>query len=186
MSKRSFSQLSTEQRLRIKKMLDHCASVQDIAEALGVSRSTIYNEIRRGTPQNKTSYDPSYAETNAKKKREEKGRAAILSLHPELTQYIAELIINKQKSPKQICQLLRNNNPFGVTVSVNTIYHAIDDDLIPGVTRETLRVCTTKMSKGGNICIPKWIRQEQGYSAGDTFQIELCGDHMIVKKKNTQ
>lgn len=57
---RTFTQLTYEQRVQIKQMLDQGISKRLIAETIGVHHSTVYREIERGTV-NET-YDPEYAE----------------------------------------------------------------------------------------------------------------------------
>ena len=98
--KRGYSHMTKAQRIQLKQMLDAGARKLDIALELGVSRSTVYNEISRGTVDGH--YDPEYSEERYQKSLLQKGREAILSLNPELARYISELILEEHKSPDQI------------------------------------------------------------------------------------
>ena len=55
MNYKGFHQLQWEDRLVIEKMLKVGDSKAKIAEALGVCKKTIYNEIKRGWTQQMTS-----------------------------------------------------------------------------------------------------------------------------------
>ena len=69
-------------------------------------------------------------------------------------------------------------------LSVNTIYSAIDNGLIPGVTRNSLHPTKAKMFSNGMVCIPKWIREEFGFHDGDSFSVEVQKDGAILFRKD--
>lgn len=59
----TYNQLSYYQRLRMNEMLEQGIAKSRIAEKLGVHRSTIFNELKRGNKDGK--YDPDFAEMRA-------------------------------------------------------------------------------------------------------------------------
>lgn len=179
----TFSHLTFEERKRIREMLDSGVSATQIAHSLGKHRSTVYYEINRGTIDGK--YDPEYAEKDRLVNLEKKGRPkAILDDNPDLAQFVSDCILVKKLSPKSIIDLLNEDPQFrGVIKSPNTIYKAIDDGLVPSVTRENLRPDTVKMFSGGHIMLPTWMRNEYGFSDGDCFFIEVSADGKVVLTK---
>lgn len=67
-----------------------------------------------------------------------------------------------------------------VPLSRNTIYNAIDNGLIPGVTRDSLHSKETTVFNGGNIILAKWLRDELDIKDGDTLHFEISGDKKII------
>lgn len=179
------SHMTKAQRIRLKQMLDAGARKPEIALELGVSRSTVYNEISRGTVGGY--YDPEYSEERYQKFLSEKGREAILSLNPELASYISKLILEEHESPEQIMEYLRSNDKFcSAFSSVNTIYNAIDRGLIPGVTRENLRTNTTTVFHNGQIHIARWAKELLGIQDGDVLSFRVEGNSLIFTKEPEQ
>ena len=185
MEKRSYKRLTIIERRKIKELKEQRYSIRKIANALGFSSGTIHYELHKGDATGSGQYDPDYAELQSKRNQQEKGREPILSSNPDFAKYIADLILYEKKSPEQICAALRINNPFNVAVSINTIYRAIDENLLPGITRESLCSHETRMFSNGMICIPKWIRNSFQFQDGDVFYIDSSDDGTItLKKKN--
>lgn len=180
--KKEFTHLTKAQRIQLKEMLDAGVKKPEIALALGVCRSTIYNEIKRGTQNGR--YEPEYSEERYRKILSEKGREPIFSLNPELADYISKLILKDHKSPEQIMRQLRNNEKFkSVFTSVNTIYNAIDRGLVPEVSRESLKSNTTTVFNDGQIHIAKWAKELLGIKDGDVLHIEVENNKLIFKKE---
>lgn len=107
-----------------------------MAEKLHVSKSTIYNEIKRGTINGV--YDPKYSE----RKRSESRSGSMFDKNPELALYISRLIIEEHMSPEMIIKQLKNEpDKFEkYPTSPTTIYSAIEDGGIPGVSKEQLNL----------------------------------------------
>ena len=63
-----------------------------------------------------------------------------------------------------------------------TIYSAIDDGLIPGVTRESLNSYVTTMFSDGQIHIAKWVRNALDLNDGDELLFEVVGNKIIFTK----
>lgn len=179
---RTFSQLSYENRLEIKKMIDSDTkiSARVIADKIGVHHSTISREIKKGMVDG--SYNPEYAEEQAQLARADKGRVPILESDPQLAVRIADMILNEHLSPEKISNIIKEDSQFD-NVSVKTIYNAIDNGLIPDVTRESLRSTSSTIFSGGQIQIPKWVMDQLDLKDGDILQLEISADSEIIYKK---
>lgn len=178
-----FKQLTYEKRLEIKKLLDSDAkiSARAIADVIGVHHSTVSREIQKGMVGGV--YNPEYSEQQAQLTRADKGRVPILEAEPELAAYIANLILTEHLSPEKIVNLIKDDSKYE-NVSINTIYNAIDNGLIPGVTRESLRSCSSIIFSGGQIVIPKWVMEQLDLKDGDILQFEISYNNEIIYKKS--
>jgi len=181
--KKNYKRLTLEMRHKIKEMRDQQYSIRKIAETIGVSPSTVHYELGRASGGN---YDPEYAEMQYRENRKALGREAIIASNKALAKYISQKILDGH-SPEKIAEMLKNEAAVDKsqfeTVSVNTIYRAIDTGLIPGVTRADLRLSETKMFSSGMVCIPKWMRDLLGLCDGDVFHITLSDQGDIILKK---
>lgn len=174
--------LTYERRLAIKQMLDAGISVSKIAEKLECHRATIYNEINRGMSEE--GYSPEKSESEVRSRDKNRGRRRVLEDNPELARYISDCILTKGMSPERIVDEIKSDIRFlGNTVSVKTIYNAIDANIIPDVSKESLNTKKVTMFSDGHIIIPKWIREKYGFNDGDKFDIEVNDDRTIKIKK---
>ena len=177
--------LTYESRKKIKRLYDKGLSVQEIADEIGVCKNTIYNELKRSSD-DCGNYDPQHAEELFQERQQTKGRQRLLATNRELAQYIADSILKEHYSPEQILKNLKEDPPSNAVElkSVNTIYAAIDNGLIPGGTRASLRSCETKMFSNGMICIPRWMREHLQLQDGDSFHLEIIDSGIITITKN--
>ena len=175
--------LTFEKRKEIKKLLNQGVAIQRIAKELGVSRETIYNELRRGKDETGV-YNPVFSEQKFQLRQRGKGRVAKLKESPELAAHIAELLLQNKCSPRQVIEILEEEllDKDADIPSVNTIYSAIDKGLLPSVTRESIQPNKTKMFSNGMVCIPKWIRERFHFSDGDVFSVEILDDGTVIMK----
>lgn len=173
--------LGLETRKEIKQMLDQGLSVAEIADACGVHRATIYNELDRGRKRRYDDYDPVLAQERHLVSKSKKGRPPSLPLDAGLCQRIADLILSERMSPQAALKQIRKEGQFKkIPSTVNTIYAAIDRGYIPGVTKETLRRnIPSKISKNA-VQIPVWIRKRLGLQNGDIVQCEIVNDRDIL------
>lgn len=187
MPKAGYAQLSFYQKLHLKEMLDEGYTKVEIAKRLQVHKSTIYNELKRGNVNG--IYDPEFSE---KKKREistEKIQP-LLVRDKTLARYISYLILQKHMSPEAITvHLSEEKEKHGFEKypsSPATIYSAIDDGLIPDVTRYELNANMNKdITKVYSDCIhlPVWIRKKMGIKNGDKYRFECkCNGDIVLKK----
>ena len=181
-----YNQMSHYQRLRMKDMLDQGMPKVKIAEKLGVNRSTIFNEIKRGTVNGE--YDPEYAEMRAQDNYLKSGKKSIIGSDKRLAAYISYLILNYHYSPEKVVEYLKDNGTEFEKIphSPVTIYDAIDRGMIPDVTRENRQMKSdtiTVSSKG--IRVPLWLIKENGIKNGETFRVECRenGDILLKKEK---
>ena len=180
---RSFKQLTSKQRIQIKEMLDQGFSKSEIADRMKVHNSTIYREIKRGSINGK--YDPIYSENLYRLQMSEKGVKSNFTTNPELGKYVADLILKKKLSVLQVIETLEKGRKFeSFPTTSTTIYSAIDNGLIPGVTRENLRSDTTTVFSDGNIHIAKWIRELLNLKDGDELRVTVIGNKIVFSKKN--
>ncbi|MCI9277404.1 MAG: helix-turn-helix domain-containing protein [Lachnospiraceae bacterium] len=70
---KTFKHMDLQQRLKLKEMLDSGCSILEVANALDVHRSAVYQEIERGGREG--GYDPYYAQSLYEGRRKKKGRS---------------------------------------------------------------------------------------------------------------
>lgn len=183
MPKAGYTQLSYYQKLHLKEMLEKGYTKTKMAEKLHVHRSTIFNEIKRGTVDGV--YDPAHSE---KKRLNVPRIEPMLKKDPELAAYISELIIENHMSPEMIINRLKEeNNRFKeYPSSPVTIYSAIDEGLVPGVTKEQLNSkLNMNIAKvySDSIRFPTWLRKRLQIKDGDRYRFECRRNGDIVLKK---
>lgn len=163
-------------------MLDSGLSKTVIAEKIGVHNSTIYRETCRGNLNGQ--YDPDYAEEQYRSKMIEKGQATIFEENPDLAKYVANMILEKKLSPQKIIELLKKEKEYSeIPLSKETIYYNIERGKIPGVTKESLRITSSKIFNNGMICLPRWVMKELNLKDGDFLDLEITKDKKIIYKK---
>ena len=134
------------------------------------------------------SYDSNKdAENIYKRQLSEKGMQPLCIISPELAEYIAKLILDEGRSPAKIINMLQENPKYAVVPkSSATIYNAIDNGLIPGVTRENLNSDITTVFNDGQIHIAKWVRNALKIKDGDKLSFEVVNNKIIFSKANEQ
>lgn len=173
-----------EERLQIKELLAIGTNKCEIARQLGVHNSSIYREILRGTPVDEDAYNPDFAQAEYDKKLKRKGRPVGAHLNKDVAEIISHLILEQHMSPERIIDFLDKEGSFtDYPRSKNTIYAAIDANLIPNVTRESLNSDLTTMFSNGMICVPKWIREKFHIYDGDKLQYVVSDDGKIYLQK---
>ncbi|MGF6376727.1 IS30 family transposase [Clostridiales Family XIII bacterium PM5-7] len=130
-----YKHLTWNDRLTIDKMYRKKFAVKDIADVVGCSVATIYNELKRATYvrtmddlTEREEYNPEGAERRYRENLKKKGRERKLSNAPRLREYIETQIVENKYSPAAVLMKI-NNDPalnFEVQVeSVNTLYKSI-------------------------------------------------------------
>lgn len=177
-----YRHLTYNQRIAIKKMLDEGYSRKHMAEVLEIHLSTIYREIDRGTINGR--YNPDYSEKMYQAQLMEKGPAALLDTNVELAEYIANLILNRKLSLDNVVNEIKKEKRFSdVSITKQTIYNSIIAGKVPGVTRESFRTESSTIFNDGQICIPKWVRDELGLKDGDVLDLQVTEKGEIIYKK---
>ena len=133
MNYKGFHQLQWEDRLVIEKMLKVGDSKAKIAEALGVCKKTIYNEIKRGWTQQMTSdyeFIWCYCQEMAERKYQEnlraKGPDLKIGNDIDFANYVEQKIVEEHYSPAALLAELKAKPPqFDTTVCEATLYNYI-------------------------------------------------------------
>lgn len=180
MNRKGFKQLTYEQRKMIEEMERLGVQRGEIADRIGVSRSTIYNELRRGTVEG--AYHAEVSQKRYEKHLSQKGRRPILQENVELQIFIRDKILNEGKYITQIVDELRErNDPELGYVSYGTIFAAIKRGHIPGITEELYRNNLATVQKDRSLYIPKWFLQKHEIKEGQQFEITEQEGEIILK-----
>lgn len=182
---RQYNRLSLKDRIIIKDRLDNGISIRKIGKELGYAHGSIFAEIKRGLKDGQlTGYDPYYADLHSRQARENKGRIAIFQRNAKMATLVSKMILEEKMSVLKVADRLTTiKDAKCQSVSINTIYHAIDQGLIPGVTRASLQSEETKMFSDGLIHIPQNVRERFGFRDGDVFKLVVSEDGKITIKK---
>ena len=145
---KNYRHLSWNDRLTIERMLLKKYPKKAIADAIGCSLGTIYNELARAKYihtnsdlTNEERYSPDLAEQRYRQMLKKKGKKPLIIQDKKLCQYISYMIKEMKYSPEAILLELNNNKGVSLDIkikSVNTIYDAIKKGYIPGITMEYL------------------------------------------------
>jgi transposase, IS30 family len=149
-NKKGSHQLKWEDRISLEALLKAGHSVIQIANQLGVHRSTIYNELKRGRYMHRnTNYTetPAYSPNKAQQKAEEnlKARGVQLKIGNDLAyaNYIEGKILNEDYSPAAVLGELKatgKDKEFSTTICVTTLYSYIDKGVFLNLTNKNLPV----------------------------------------------
>lgn len=185
MSQRRFQHINYEQRLRIQKLWNEGHSKTEISQLLGFNYSSIDRELKRGSVNGK--YNADYSQNLYRQNLSIKGPAAIISSAPELGEYIAKLILEERLSLSQIVERLDYEGSFkDYPKSRSTLYSAIDNGLIPGVNRDSLKSDETTVFNNGTIHLAKWVRQELLIEDGDILRFEVVDGKIVFTKESNE
>lgn len=133
------------ERYQLEALLKQKISVQKIAVQMDKSRTTIYNEIKRGTVEflnydltTYKAYDAQYAHNDYLKKAQNKGRELAIGNDLEFVRY-AEKMMNEEKySPYAVLQSVRQKNlNFKSKISLSTFYNYLRGGLFLNVEFKT-------------------------------------------------
>ena len=171
---RKYRHLTWEDRLYLEKMLKLNYRKKEIAQVIGCSLATVYNEIKRGSYEHLTSelttevrYAPEVSYGKYRKALSEKGRTPKLEGAPKLKSYIEEMIVSQNYSPEAVIFEIRNNGlVFEEEVtSPQTIYAGIRKGLFPKLTMKDLpRKGRYKQRKQRVETLPAYLREQHGTS----------------------
>lgn len=134
----TYTQLTREQRYQIKALMDIGHSQTEVAQQLGVNKSTISREVQRNRGQR--GYRPKQADEMALRRRREKAQTKI---RPK-TWALVEAKIREDWSPEQISGRLKKE---GIAISHEHIYQYIYADKRSGGALWTHLRCQKKHRK---------------------------------------
>ena len=144
---RKYKHLTLDDRLKIERLLQMKKyRIVEIAEIIGCSRATIYNEIKRATYlhtvdyKDELRYAPETAHAKYRMNLKAKGRTPKLLVDKEQREALEELMVEKHYSPEAaIMQLKKEGRKFVFPiVSVNTVYAAVEKGYFENLQLEKL------------------------------------------------
>ena len=131
--KRKFNHLNYEQRKIIEKLLTQKVPKVKIAELLGISRSTLYEELKRGTVLQCSSelkkYKRYFADAGQRvyeENRKNSRRPYKLAETAEFISYAEDQILNHKQSPDAVCGRNKLIKRYNKAVCTKTLYNYID------------------------------------------------------------
>ena len=134
---RKFHHLTEIQRGQIEAMKKLKVPKAQIAIKVGISRSTLYEELKRGTVTQKnsdlTTRGEYFAETGQivyEKNRQKCRKPFKISKAEEFVGYAEEKIIKEKWSPDSVAGYAKKHKLFEETVCTKTLYNYIDKCLI--------------------------------------------------------
>ena len=132
-----FQHLTPYQRGEIQALLGQNVPKAEIARQVGIARSTLYEELKRGTVEQHhsdlTVYHKYFAETGQivyEEHRKACRKPYKLDKAAEFIQYVEKAITKDKLSPDAICGRAKLVGAFPVIVCAKTIYNYIDLELI--------------------------------------------------------
>jgi IS30 family transposase len=131
--RQNYSQLTVDERNQFYALQQAEMPMTEIANQLGRSRTTLYNELNRN--RGGRGYRPRQAQQFAEKRRAEKVQP--LKMRPEVIAYL-ESKLQLQWSPEQIASTMKTDpDGPGLAVSPETIYRYVWEDKRAGGTLYT-------------------------------------------------
>lgn len=174
-NKKGSHQLTRADRIKIEALLKEGLSKAKIAAHLGVHRSTIYNELKRGEYEHRNSdwtteirYSPDIAQEKAEENLKIRGTQLKIGNDIAYANYIEDKIVNEDYSPAAVLGELKaqgREGEFNTTVCVATLYSYIDKGVFLKLTNKDLPV--KKNKKRG---YKKVRKQQSRAAAGDSIE----------------
>ena len=135
--RKKFKHLTIAKRGEIEALLKLGVSKVQIAKQVGIARSTLYNELKRGTVEqidsNLKVRKAYFAETGQivyDKHRKNSRKPYKLVKASKFIEYAEKEILNKKLSPDAVCGYAKKNNLFNNMVCTKTLYNYIELSLI--------------------------------------------------------
>ncbi len=136
-SSKSFQHLSFHQRYQIQVLLNLGFPKVKIAQIVGIARSTLYSELKRGSTtqidSNLNSYTKYFADLGQKvyeQNRSNSKNPLKLVKASKFIEYAQQQILLNKLSPDAICGYASKHNLFKVMVCTKTLYNYIDQSLL--------------------------------------------------------
>ena len=174
-NKKGSHQLTRADRIKIEALLKEGLSKAKIAAHLGVHRSTIYNELKRGEYEHRNSdwtteirYSPDIAQEKAEENLKVRGTQLKIGNDIAYANYIEDKIVNEDYSPAAVLGELKaqgREGEFNTTVCVATLYSYIDKGVFLKLTNKDLPVKKNKKRK-----YKKVRKQQKRAAAGDSIE----------------
>lgn len=177
MATKGYKHLTWEDRLYLEKMLKLKYSKKEIAQVIGCSLATIYNEIKRGEYDHLNSdlttekrYSPEKAYRKYKEYLSKKGPKPKIESAPKLKNYMEYMMTSLKYSPEAVLFEIQNNKlEFEEKVtSPQTVYSAIRKGTFKKLTMKELpRKGKIKRKKKYVEVLPAYLKEQKGTSIDD-------------------
>lgn len=135
--KRKFKHLTKYQRGEIQALLREGLSKKQIAQKVGIARSTLYAELKRGTVEQMnsdlTKHRVYFADTGQlvyEEHRKACRKPYKVDAAADFLQYVEKAVLEDKLSPDAICGRAKRTGAFSVTVCTKTVYNYIDRGII--------------------------------------------------------
>lgn len=164
--------LTRMDRIKMETMLNTGSSKAEVARYLGVNRSTITREYRKGAYMHRNSdytEEERYSADLAQSKHEflvqTRGAGLKIGKDLKLAEFIEGKIVDEKYSPEAALAEIKNKNiQFDVTISVTTLYRYIDQGIFLKLTNKALPV------KGKRKKSKKPVRVQKRSSVGESIE----------------
>lgn len=174
-NKKGSKQLTRTDRIKLEALLKAGISKSKIADQLGVHRSTVYNEIKRGQYMHRNSdyteemrYSPDIAQEKAEANLKARGTQLKIGKDITFANYIEDKIVNEDYSPAAVLGELKaqgREKEFDTSICVTTLYSYIDKGIFLKVTNKNLAVKRNQKRK-----YKKVRKQQSRAAAGDSIE----------------
>lgn len=151
-----FQHITSEKRAQIAILLQMRVSKTQIAREVGISRSTLYNELARGTVEQMDSelrtYTRYFADAGQRvyEAHRQNSRPVLKLVKAQaFIAYAEEQMLKEKLSPDVICGEARRSGAFQVTVCAKTLYNYIDQCLLKVRNIDLLLKVKRKAAKRG-------------------------------------
>ena len=167
----NFKHLKWADRISIETMLNNGHKVTEIAEYLGVNRSTVYREMKKGQYSHRNSdyteelrYSSDLGQKNHDWAAQGKGRSLKIGADVKLAEFIEQIIIDEKYSPEAALAAAKHSGiAFHTTISVRTLYRYIDEGMFLKLTNKHLPI------KGKRKRRNKRLQTQKRASAGQSI-----------------
>lgn len=153
---KQFSHMTLTKRLQLEAYLKAKISPKEIAKLLGVHKSTVYREIKRGKYTRLdgkdyifyTAYSPDIAEKRYRENLSLKGTGLKIENDKALADYIEFKICEEKYSPAAVLgEIEAQGLEFETSITKTTLYRYIDDGVFLTLTNKHLPVKRNKTKK---------------------------------------
>lgn len=134
---KNFKHLNYEKRKIIERFLNEKVPKVQIAKLLGIARSTLYEEIKRGSvvqlKSDLTEYSKYFAEVGQRvyeENRKNSRKPLKMNEAIEFIKYAEEKILKEKLSPDVICGRAKMTKQFKKIVCTKTLYNYIDKGIL--------------------------------------------------------
>jgi IS30 family transposase len=160
---KNFKHLERNDRIKMETLLNAGHKVTEVADYLGVHRSTIYREMKRGEYTHRNSdytetvkYSSDLGQQNHDWNAQGKGRNLKIGNDHALADFIENKIIEEKYSPEAaLAAVAQSGIDFTITISVRTLYRYIDKGIFLKLTNKSLPVKGKKKKHNKKVSVQK-------------------------------